>query len=144
VSDRCEDYASFLLASGVVSRLPDPPEGEKVGEIGYHDPCHLSGTLGKGAEAREVLKRAAGPAFAEIPGADLCCGYGGTFNVRDYPTSARIGENKISIAARGGARVISTACSGCILQMRDMAARTDPSLRVVHIAELVSAALSRR
>jgi glycolate oxidase iron-sulfur subunit len=144
VSDRCEDYASFLLASGVVSRLPDPPEGEKVGEIGYHDPCHLSGTLGKGAEAREVLKRAAGPAFAEIPGADLCCGYGGTFNVRDYPTSSRIGENKISIAARGGARVISTSCSGCILQLRDMAARTDPSLRVVHIAELVSAALSRR
>jgi glycolate oxidase iron-sulfur subunit len=144
VSDRCEDYASFLLASGVVSRLPDPPEGEKVGEIGYHDPCHLSGTLGKGAEAREVLKRAAGPAFAEIPGADLCCGYGGTFNVRDYPTSARIGENKISLAARGGARVISSACSGCILQMRDMAARTDPSLRIVHIAELVSAALSRR
>jgi glycolate oxidase iron-sulfur subunit len=144
VSDRCEDYASFILASGVVSRLPDPPEGEKVGEIGYHDPCHLSGTLGKGAEAREVLRGAAGPAFAEIPGADLCCGYGGTFNVRDYPTSARIGENKISIAAREGARVISTACSGCILQMRDMAARTDPSLRVVHIAELVSAALSRR
>jgi glycolate oxidase iron-sulfur subunit len=144
VSDRCEDYASFLLASGVVSRLPEPPEGEKVGEIGYHDPCHLSGTLGKGAEAREVLRGAAGKAFAEIPGADQCCGYGGTFNVRDYPTSARIGENKISRAAREGARVISTACSGCILQMRDMAARTDPSLRIVHIAELVSAALSRR
>ena len=144
VSDRCQDYASFVLDSGVASRLPDPPDGEKVGEIGYHDPCHLSGALGKGNEAREVLRRSAGPAFAEMKGADLCCGYGGTFNVRDYPTSARIGENKISVAARGGARVISTACSGCILQMRDMAARTRPSLRVVHIAELVSAALSRR
>lgn len=144
VSDRCEDYASFILGAGVASRLPDPPEGEKVGEIAYHDPCHLSGTLGKGAEAREVLRSATGPAFAEMEGADLCCGYGGTFNVRDYPTSARIGENRISMAARGGARVISTACSGCVLQLRDMAARTDPSLRIVHIAELVSAALSRR
>ena len=144
VSDRCEDYASFILRSGVVSRLPDPPEGENVGEIGYHDPCHLSGTLGKGKEAREVLRAAAGPAFAEMEGADLCCGYGGTFNLRDYPTSARIGENKISRAAKGGARVISTACSGCILQLRDMAARTVPSVKVVHIAELVSAALCRR
>jgi glycolate oxidase iron-sulfur subunit len=144
VSNRCEDYAGFILDSGVVSRLPDPPEGEKAGEIGYHDPCHLSGTLGKGAEAREVLRGAVGPAFAEMRGADRCCGYGGTFNVRDYPTSARIGENKISIAAKGGARVISTSCSGCILQLRDMAARTDPSVRVVHLAELVSAALSRR
>ncbi len=144
VSNRCEDYASFILDSGVVSRLSDPPQGVKVGEIGYHDPCHLSGTLGKGAEAREVLRGAVGPAFAEMRGADQCCGYGGTFNVRDYPTSARIGENKVSIAARGGARVIATACSGCILQMRDMTARSAPSLRVVHIAELVSEALSRR
>jgi glycolate oxidase iron-sulfur subunit len=144
VSKRCEDYASFLLDSGVVSRLPKPPEGEKAGEIGYHDPCHLSGTLGKGAEAREVLRGAAGRSFAEMRGADLCCGYGGTFNVRDYPTSARIGENKVSLAVKGGVRVVSTACSGCILQLRDMAARTRPSLRVVHIAELVAGALARR
>jgi glycolate oxidase iron-sulfur subunit len=78
-----------------------------------------------------------------MAGADLCCGYGGTFNVRDYPTSARIGENKVTVAARGGTKVISTACSGCVLQMRDMAARTDPSLRIVHIAELVHKALFR-
>ena len=144
VSNRCVDYAGSILDSGVVSRLPDPPAEEKVGEIGYHDPCHLSGTLGRGNEAREVLRNAVGPAFSEMAGADLCCGYGGTFNVRDYPTSARIGENKVSIAAKGGTKVIATACSGCILQMRDMAARTDPSLRIVHIAELVFQALSRR
>ena len=144
VSNRCEDYSTFMLESGVVASLPDPPEGEKVGEIGYHDPCHLSGTFGKGAEARQVLREAVGPAFAEMKGADLCCGYGGTFNVRDYPTSSRIGETKMSIAASGGTRIISTACSGCILQMRDMAARTDSSLKIVHIAELVMAALSRR
>ncbi|HEX9205666.1 MAG TPA: (Fe-S)-binding protein [Candidatus Deferrimicrobiaceae bacterium] len=143
VADRSVDYASFLLSSGVVDRLPDPPEGGRAGEIGYHDPCHLSGTLGKGPEAREVLRRAAGTGFAEMAGADRCCGYGGTFNVRDYPTSARLGEGKVSHAARGGTKVISTACSGCVLQMRDMAARVDPSLRVVHIAELVAHALAR-
>lgn len=142
IAERATDYASFLLSSGVLDRLPVPPPGERTGEIGYHDPCHLSGTLGKGPQAREVLSRAVGGAFAEMAGADLCCGYGGTFNVRDYPTSARIGESKVSVAARGGTKVISTACSGCVLQMRDMAARTDPSIRVVHIAELVRQALS--
>jgi glycolate oxidase iron-sulfur subunit len=142
VADRAVDYASFLLSSGVVDRLPAPPAAERAAEIGYHDPCHLSGTLGKGPQAREVLSRAVGGAFGEMAGADLCCGYGGTFNVKDYPTSARIGENKVAQAARGGTRIISTACSGCVLQMRDMAARVDPSLRVVHIAELVEQALS--
>jgi glycolate oxidase iron-sulfur subunit len=144
VSDRCLDFASCMLESGVVSRLPDPPEGARAGEIGYHDPCHLSGTLGKGGEARELLRRTVGTAFGEMEGADLCCGYGGTFNVRDYPTSSRIGKNKVSAAVNGGTRIISTACSGCLLQMRDMASRAAPSLRVVHLAELVSAALFRR
>jgi glycolate oxidase iron-sulfur subunit len=144
VADRCQDYASFLLESGVVSRLPDPPKGGKTGQIGYHDPCHLSGTLGLGGQGREVLRRSVGDAFAEMKGADLCCGYGGTFNIRDYRTSAKIGQNKVSVAVEGGTAVIATACSGCILQMRDMAARTDPSLRVVHLAELVFQAISRR
>lgn len=144
IADRCVDYASFLLETGVVSRIPDPPAGEEAGAIGYHDPCHLSGTFAKGKEAREVLRRTVGSSFAEMRGADLCCGYGGTFNIRDYPTSARIGQNKVSLAAAGGTRTIATACSGCILQMRDMAARTDPSLRVFHLAELVSQTISRR
>lgn len=144
VSGRCVDYASFILVSGVAERLPEPREGREDGKIGYHDPCHLSGTLGKGGEAREVLMRAVGPSFEEMRGAHLCCGYGGAFNVRDYATSSRIGENKVSVAARGGTGVIATACSGCILQMRDMAARSGSSLRVAHVAELVSAALARR
>ena len=144
VADLCEDYASFLLASGVASRLPEPAGGERTGQVGYHDPCHLSGTLGKGGEAREVLRAAVGDSFSEMRGADLCCGYGGTFNIRDYPTSSRIGQYKVSVAAEGGTTVIATACSGCILQMRDMAARIAPSLRIVHIAELVSQAFSVR
>jgi glycolate oxidase iron-sulfur subunit len=143
VSGRCGDYASFILESGVAESLPEPSEGRGDGKIGYHDPCHLSGTLGKGREAREVLRRAVGQSFAEMRGADLCCGYGGTFNIRDYATSSRIGENKVDLAAKGGTSVITTACSGCILQMRDMAARSEPSLRVAHIAELVHGALSR-
>lgn len=144
VADRCVDYASFLLETDVVSRIPDSPAGQGAGPIGYHDPCHLSGTLARGKEAREVLSRTVGSSFAEMPGSDLCCGYGGTFNIRDYPTSARIGQNKVSLAAAAGTTTIATACSGCILQMRDMAARTDPSLRIVHIAELVFQTISRR
>jgi len=141
VAGRAVDYASFILDSGVACKLPDPAEVLPPGEIGYHDSCHLTGTLGKGDEPRKVLVRTVGDAFKEMEGAGLCCGYGGAFNIRDYPTSARIGENKVSVAAKGGTKIISAACSGCILHMRDMAARTDSSIRVVHIAELVRHAL---
>jgi Fe-S oxidoreductase len=69
--------------------------------------------------------------------ADRCCGYGGTFNARDYPTSATLGTNKVSAAAGGGTSTIVTACSGCILQLRDAAARVSPGTRIRHLAEVV-------
>jgi glycolate oxidase iron-sulfur subunit len=144
VSAMCEDYAGFLLSSGAASRLPAPPADGGEGRVGYHDPCHLSGTLGKKGEARELLRRTVGGSFGEMEGADLCCGYGGSFNVRDYPTSGRIGANKVSAAERGGTSVIATACSGCVLHLRDAAARDAPGLRVLHLAELVFQAISDR
>lgn len=144
VSAMCEDYAGFLLSSPAVSQLPSPRRNGGAGTVGYHDPCHLSGTLGKREEARELLRRAVGRSFREMEGADLCCGYGGTFNVRDYPTSIRIGRKKISLAERGGTSVIATACSGCILHLRDAAGPTSAGVRVLHLAELVSQAISRR
>lgn len=143
LAGRCLDYATFLLESGVARTL-SPRGVEAAGAVGYHDPCHLSGTLGKGGEAREVLRRAVGESFAEMEGADLCCGYGGTFNLRDYGTSSRIGEGKVARARRGGTRVIATACSGCLMQLRDQSARTSPDVRVVHLAELVRRAVSPR
>ncbi|HEY5765781.1 MAG TPA: (Fe-S)-binding protein, partial [Candidatus Deferrimicrobiaceae bacterium] len=132
----------FILSTDLHPGAPAP--SRFAGTIGYHDPCHLTGTLGRGEEARDLLRRAAGGAFREMEGASLCCGYGGTFNVRDYPTSGRIGENKVRVALRGGTSVVATACSGCILQLRDMAARTAPGLRVAHLAELVLQAFSGR
>jgi len=142
VAARCEDYAGYLVSTGALDRIPG--DGRFAGPVGYHDPCHLSGTLGRGGEARELLRRTTGGAFREMEGASLCCGYGGTFNLRDYPTSGRIGENKVRLASRGGTAVVATACSGCILQLRDMAARASPSLRIAHLAELVFQAISGR
>lgn len=144
VAQRCVDYAEFMLSSRAALSIRPVASAAPAGTIGYHDPCHLSGTLGKGPQARELLRAAAGGAFAEMPGADLCCGLGGTFNLRDYPTSAAIGERKIGLAVRGGTAVVATACSGCLLQLRDMAVRVAPSLRVVHVAELVREALPGR
>jgi len=140
-AERAVDYAEFVAASGLLRRAVPPPA---FCSVGYHDPCHLSGTLGKGPWAREVLRAAAGRAFAEMPGADLCCGYGGSFNLRDYGASAAIGERKIRAAAAAGTGVVATACSGCLLQLRDMAARAAPSLQVVHVAQLLARALPCR
>jgi len=121
---------------------PDPPPGRRSARSGTR-PVPPVGDAGKGPEAREVLSRAVGPAFAEMAGADLCCGYGGRSTCATTRPRRGSGEQG-DVAARGGTKVISTACSGCVLQMRDMVARTDPSLRVVHIAELVRQALFRK
>ncbi|HEY5996878.1 MAG TPA: (Fe-S)-binding protein [Candidatus Deferrimicrobiaceae bacterium] len=137
VSERCVDYATFILDSSLPGKLVPPHAKAHRGGIGWHDPCHLSGTLGRGGVARDLLARAVGESFREMAGADRCCGYGGTFNARDYPTSAALGTNKVSVAAQGGTSTIVTACSGCILQLRDAAARVSPGTRIRHLAEVV-------
>jgi glycolate oxidase iron-sulfur subunit len=143
VSERCVDYATFILGTPLPGRLPAAGGGLPKGSVGWHDPCHLAGTLGRGQAGRALLARAAGESFGEMAGAGVCCGYGGTFNSRDYATSSRLGANKVSLAAEGGTSTIVTACSGCILQLRDMAARFSPKTAVRHIAEVVSALLPR-
>lgn len=141
VAERCVDYATSILDSPLVRILAPASAAFGAGSVGWHDPCHLSGTLGRGEAGRELLERAVGKGFGEMKGADRCCGYGGTFNARDYPTSARIGENKISLAVQGGTSTIVTECSGCILQLRDMAARVSRQTRVRHLAQVVRSLL---
>jgi glycolate oxidase iron-sulfur subunit len=142
LSARCVDYASHLLASGVLDALPTAP-AEGAGTTGYHDPCHLSGALALSDPPREVLRRVLGGAFGEMEGADRCCGYGGTFNVKEYGTSSRIGGGKVEAAAASGTEEIVTSCSGCVLQLFDAAARSAPAVRVRHLAEVVRERLPR-
>jgi L-lactate dehydrogenase complex protein LldE len=63
---------------------------------------------------------------------DLCCGFGGTFSVRQPEVSLAMADDKLADAA--GAGVLVTADPGCLMHLRGRAERTGAPLKVVHLA----------
>jgi L-lactate dehydrogenase complex protein LldE len=100
--------------------------------VAYHDSCHLLRELGVRAQPRALL-RAAGADVVELERPDLCCGFGGTFSVRQPEVSVAMADDKLADAQRIGAEALVTADPGCLLHLRARAARTGGP-RVLHLA----------
>ncbi|MFQ5521673.1 MAG: (Fe-S)-binding protein, partial [Candidatus Methylomirabilia bacterium] len=64
------------------------------GRITYHDSCHLLRGLGESRSARQLLRQLPGVELVELPGADQCCGFGGSFSVRLPEVSGSILRQK--------------------------------------------------
>jgi L-lactate dehydrogenase complex protein LldE len=121
---------STFLASHPSNTMSLASDGAR--RIAYHDACHLLRELGVSSEPRALL-RAAGADVAELERPDLCCGFGGTFSVRQPEVSVAMADDKLADARRTGAEALVTADPGCLLHLRARAARTG-GLRVVHLA----------
>jgi L-lactate dehydrogenase complex protein LldE len=107
--------------------------------IVYHDSCHLLRELGVRDEPRALL-REAGADVTELARPDLCCGFGGTFSVRQPEVSVAMADDKLADAERSGAEVLVTADPGCLLHLRARAARVGGP-RVVHLATALARGL---
>ena len=66
-----------------------------TGRVTYHDSCHLLRGLHESEAPRVLLKNLDGAELVELPGADECCGFGGSFSVRLPEVSSQILDKKI-------------------------------------------------
>jgi L-lactate dehydrogenase complex protein LldE len=105
----------------------------------YHDSCHLLRELGVREEPRALLRKA-GAELTELARPDLCCGFGGTFSVRQPEVSVAMADDKLADAQRSGAEALVTADPGCLLHLRARAARVGGP-RVVHLATALARGL---
>jgi L-lactate dehydrogenase complex protein LldE len=121
------ELSAFLDAAGI--ELPRRNEGRTVA---YHDSCHMLRELGISAPPRRLLERT-GAEVVLLPRPDLCCGFGGTFSVRQPEVSVAMGDDKLGAADAVGAEALVTADPGCLMHLRGRASRTD-QLPVVHLA----------
>jgi len=120
------ELSAFLAAHDA------PVPKRNVGRrLAYHDSCHMLRELGVAEPPRKLLE-ASGGTLVELVRPDLCCGFGGTFSVRQPEISVALADDKLSAAA--GADALVTADPGCLLQLCGRAARTAPGLPVVHLA----------
>ena len=107
--------------------------------VTYHPSCHGLRMLGLGERPRRLLEAVEGLELVELPGADECCGFGGTFAVKNPDVSAAMGADKVRNALSTGAEVLCGADNSCLLHIGGTLRRMDAPLRTVHLAEILAA-----
>jgi len=109
-----------------------------AGSVTYHDSCSGLRELGIREQPRRLLKTVAGLELRELPDADVCCGFGGTFCVK-YPdiSNAIVGKKTAQIAATG-AETLLAGDLGCLLNMAGKLKREGRATKTRHVAEVLA------
>ena len=127
--------ASVFLAGAGLTRLLRQGGGGSLGRHTFHDPCHLAHYVGGKEQVREVLRALPGGEYVEMPGADSCCGAGGSFVITHPGHSDAVLERKVASIVATGAEVVTTACPGCLLQLK-RGVQDLPGVRAQHLLEV--------
>ncbi|MDA8164172.1 MAG: (Fe-S)-binding protein [Desulfobacteraceae bacterium] len=127
---RVRELATFLQGRFV-------PEPQTAAAVLYHDPCHLRHGVSITAEPRQLLT-AAGLHLTELPGGPRCCGQGGLFHLAHPDLSAMVRDRLLAAFRPLAADLVTTTCSGCLLQWRQGLALAGSRVRVRHLAEVLA------
>jgi L-lactate dehydrogenase complex protein LldE len=76
--------------------------------------------------------------LVELPEATTCCGFGGTFAVKNAETSAAMLQDKLACVQRTGAEVCTALDNSCLLHIGGGLSRTQAATRPLHLAEILA------
>jgi len=127
----CEPFDVWELSAFLDARGADVPRRNEGRRVAYHDSCHMLRELRIADPPRRLLQRS-GAELVPLPRPDLCCGFGGTFSVRQPEVSVAMADDKLAGAA--GLDALVTADPGCLMHLRGRAERTGARVPVVHLA----------
>ncbi|MPZ27091.1 MAG: (Fe-S)-binding protein [Micromonosporaceae bacterium] len=107
--------------------------------VTYHPTCHGLRTLRLGDKPHRLLSAVRGIELVDLPGAEECCGFGGTFAVKNAAVSAAILADKCAAAAGTGAAYLAAADSSCLAHIGGGLTRRRAGVRAIHYAEILAA-----
>ena len=130
----------FELSELLIGRLGVEDVGATFpGRVTYHPTCHSLRMLRVGDAPYRLLRAVRGLELVELPDANECCGFGGTFAVKNAETSAAILADKVRNIVETGAEVCAAADSSCLLQIGGALSRNRAPVRTAHLAEILAA-----
>jgi len=134
LGERTRELSQFLVEVVGASTLTTSFRGS----VTYHDSCHLLRGLGESRCPRLLLEGLPGVALRELPGADECCGFGGSFSVRLPEVSSAILDKKLDNVEGTGADVLVACDAGCLMQMGGGLSRRRSRVRALHLAQILA------
>jgi L-lactate dehydrogenase complex protein LldE len=110
--------------------------------VTYHPTCHSLRVLRVGDRPLRLLRRVAGMTLLELPEAETCCGFGGTFAVKNAPTSTAMLADKMRHVLGTGAEVATAGDASCLMHIGGGLTRLRAATRTVHLAEILASTQS--
>jgi L-lactate dehydrogenase complex protein LldE len=106
--------------------------------VTYHPTCHSLRLLGVGDRPLRLLRAVRGLDLVELPAAEECCGFGGTFAVKNAETSTAMLTDKMRHVLGTGAEVCTAGDSSCLMHIGGGLSRLRAGTRAVHLAEILA------
>jgi L-lactate dehydrogenase complex protein LldE len=106
--------------------------------VTYHPTCHSLRLERVGDAPLRLLRQVRGIDLVELPEATTCCGFGGTFAVKNAETSAAMLQDKLACVQRTGADVCTALDNSCLLHIGGGLSRTQAGTRPLHLAEILA------
>ena len=130
-----------LEFSELVARLPALPTRPDGRRVALHHSCHMLRELGLRHQPITLAERA-GCQVLPWPGAERCCGFGGTFSVKLPELSAAMAEEKLRELDSLCPEALIGCDTSCLLHLAGRARARGRDLVVTHLAEVLDAAES--
>ena len=108
------------------------------GRVTYHPTCHSLRLLGLGDASTRLLRAVAGLELVELSEADVCCGFGGTFAVKNADVSSAMLADKIAAIEVSGADAVCACDSSCLMHIGGGLEKRGSRVRAVHLAEILA------
>jgi len=107
--------------------------------VTLHPSCHSLRSLHLDDRPRQLLRAVRGLELIELPESDQCCGFGGTFALKNAGVSSAMAADKARCVMETGAEFCTAADNSCLLQIGGTLGRQGAAVRCLHIAEVLAA-----
>lgn len=106
--------------------------------VTYHPSCHSLRSLHLGDLPLRLLRKVRAIDLVELSGADQCCGFGGTFAIKNGDVSAAMLADKLHCVEKTGADVCTAVDNSCLMHICGGLHRQGKSTKAVHLAEILA------
>ncbi len=106
--------------------------------VTYHPTCHSLRMLGVGDRPERLLRAVRGLRLVDLRDSDQCCGFGGTFALKNSDTSVAMGSDKARHVVESGAEVLVAGDNSCLMHVGGLLSRQRSGIRVLHLADVLA------
>ena len=111
--------------------------------VTYHPTCHSLRMLRVGDRPLRLLRHVRGIDLVDLPRHDECCGFGGTFSIKNPDVSAAMLADKMESVIETGAEVLCAGDRSCLMHIGGGLARIRAGVKTLHLAEIHASADDR-